>query len=259
MKNSLMVILASAFGGLIGTLTASQLGIFWWIGMIVGFLTGFLSFKFGDVLRAIKYAWKKVIGWKPNWPLSRQIFLYFLSMCLWLIFVVSPLLFLSDSETSTSLLLTIGMICMIALIIVPVIFLFLKIEADETFINSIKRIWKYSVLFVLLYHLPRLIFKKMTYVIPLIPKFISDTLHSILDIIITIGKFIKTVFIMIYSELRILCGMCGAAGTVIGHLYYDNAIVGMFAGGAFGALNYLLVSKGIFRKQVKAYQEAKTT
>ncbi|OGZ36037.1 MAG: hypothetical protein A2V60_01840 [Candidatus Portnoybacteria bacterium RIFCSPHIGHO2_01_FULL_39_19] len=59
-------------------------------------------------------------------------------------------------------------------------------------------------------------------------------------------KFIKTIFITIHSEIRLLCGVDAAIGTAIGY-FAGNAIIGAIAGGLFGLLNYEVVSRRILR------------
>jgi hypothetical protein len=67
-----------------------------------------------------------------------------------------------------------------------------------------------------------------------------------LSVIRAIGRFIKTFFILIHSEMRLLCGVDAAIGAGIGY-FYGNPILGMLFGGLFGVLNYEVVSKRLLR------------
>lgn len=58
--------------------------------------------------------------------------------------------------------------------------------------------------------------------------------------------FCKTLFLLIHSELRLLCLFDGGIGALAGMLIHDTLIavmVGMITGGLVGILNFELVSK----------------
>ena len=52
----------------------------------------------------------------------------------------------------------------------------------------------------------------------------------------------KTFFILVHSELRLLCGVDAAIGALVGFLI-GSVVLGALAGGLLGLLNYELVSK----------------
>jgi hypothetical protein len=67
MNRSVQVFLACAFGAFVGALVALQFRpLFWWVGLLVGGGTGYLSFEFQTVVAAVKHAWKATINWQPD-------------------------------------------------------------------------------------------------------------------------------------------------------------------------------------------------
>lgn len=70
MKNTGLKIAISCFAGAtLGALVALQFSPwFWWLGLMVGFAVGYLSYEFKVVIQAIKKAWQATTNWRPNWP-----------------------------------------------------------------------------------------------------------------------------------------------------------------------------------------------
>ena len=63
-------------------------------------------------------------------------------------------------------------------------------------------------------------------------------------------RFVRNVFILIHSELRLLCLLDGGLGAVAGTLIVGTlagTLVGALAGGVFGVLNFEIVSKRLLR------------
>ena len=67
---------------------------------------------------------------------------------------------------------------------------------------------------------------------------------------IATAKFVKTVFVLIHSDIRLLCGTDAAIGALIGY-FTGNVIIGMLAGGIIGVVNYELISKRLLRLHLK--------
>ncbi|MBL7022081.1 hypothetical protein ISR92_02065 [Patescibacteria group bacterium] len=62
MSNSLKVLLATALGAGIGTITAMSIpSSIWWLGAIIGGLIGYLSYEFEVVVAAFKSGWKSIV------------------------------------------------------------------------------------------------------------------------------------------------------------------------------------------------------
>jgi len=57
MNTEKRIVIACFIGAALGAVTALQLHYFWWVGIIVGGVTGYLAYGFRDVIRAIRIAW----------------------------------------------------------------------------------------------------------------------------------------------------------------------------------------------------------
>jgi len=224
MKKSLKVFLACAFGAGIGSLTALQInGIFWWIGLLVGGLFGYLTYEFKKVPQVLSRAWNVIVGWKPNWQ-------FIFSVCIGVIHLVALLVGLGILVRQA------GKYGGVVLIL---------------FCSGFGFIICFGLVFLE---------KRIIHVVPQIPKFLKEMFITLISVLKTLAKFIATVFIMIHSEIRLLCGIDAMIGAVIGY-FAGNAIIGAISGGAFGTINYLFVSNVFLRKQILKYRvlKAKTT
>ncbi|OGZ31863.1 MAG: hypothetical protein A2V69_00390 [Candidatus Portnoybacteria bacterium RBG_13_40_8] len=245
MKNkSLKVFVACALGAGIGSLTALQLGIFWWLGLLVGGFVGYVSYEFKAVLRAMASAWKTAVKLRPHWKNFWMLFASFLSVSLWILLPFAMVsLVVSDKVLHWGLLgMTTG-----AIVFGFVFGLAFALDqsssaqtnAKETFDMLVKKGSPISVFF---YWLP----KGIIWVIIRIPKAVLAMIIGLVKLAKLMTKFIKTIFITIHSEIRLLCGVDAAIGTAIGY-FAGNAIIGAIAGGLFGLLNYEVVSRRILR------------
>ena len=61
-----------------------------------------------------------------------------------------------------------------------------------------------------------------------------------------VAVFLIAIFVLIHSDIRLLCGVDAAIGAGIGY-FAGSVIVGMFAGGLFGVVNYEVVSKRLLK------------
>lgn len=57
-------------------------------------------------------------------------------------------------------------------------------------------------------------------------------------------RFFKYLFILIHSDIRLLCGVDAAVGATIGY-FSGSAIIGAVSGGVLGVINYELISKRV--------------
>jgi len=120
----------------------------------------------------------------------------------------------------------------ISLFIIPALFTTYFLEQSYGG-NANEVLWKLNPIYVGFYWLP----KGIIYIIPRTPRFFRKA-------IITIGRFTKILFILIHSDIRLLCGTDAAIGVVIGY-FTGNVLIGGLAGGVFGVLNYEILSKRI--------------
>lgn len=250
MNKSLKIFIACFLGAGIGTLTALQLnGYFWWVGLLVGGLIGYLSYEFKKVRRAIPKAWHAVKGWKPNkerWKVGWMMFWALVSFLSTILLAFSLLLFI-DMETSvwTTFVAIFGFSFLVSLLMTIGIVSDMGVERFEKELGDAREMFKnFNPIKVYFYYVPKYIvlglfhfFKGTIYVLVRIPGFLWG-------IITTIALFIKTLFTMIHSEIRLLCGIDAAIGATIGY-FAGSVIIGAVSGGLFGLLNYEILSKRI--------------
>jgi hypothetical protein len=253
MKESLKVFLACFIGGFIGTAVALQLGLFWWLGLILGGFVGYMAYEFKAVIRACQNAWQAVIRIritrKQRQKFGNYLKIYFrawfsLFVCgsnvaigMGLLFGLVGLLFgfadknMGWSIFKFSMVYTGGITLVISLVMcIPGAF-------DGQVEKQLLRCNPIRVYFRIV---PKYIFLGVVCLIKLIirtPKLIAKAAK-------TIAKFARHAFIEIHSDERLLCGIDAAIGVAIGWVA-GNALVGGLSGGLFGVINYEVISKRI--------------
>lgn len=256
MTKSLKVCRACFLGGGIGTLSALQInGYFWWLGMLIGGLIGYLSYESRTVLMVFSKTWKNVVGRKPykeNLNAFLKMWWYWVNIAWTLSLVLVVVLCGLTRGDVVKELVRIMLIMVPFSSIVAVASLFDKNTENlkEEMEISIHRLYKrFNPISFFFWNLPKwfsvttiCLAKGLFYIISRTPVFIGEVTPII-------GCLIKTVFIMIHSDIRLLCGIDAAIGAIIGYLTGD-VIIGAIAGGMFGVLNYEIISKRILHLNV---------
>ena len=237
MKKSLKIFLACFLGAGIGTLTALQInGYFWWLGLLVGGFVGYLSYEFKTVIRTIPRAWRVAVEWKPNkkwWhnfgknllmvgtPLSNIV--VFFSV----IAVLPTCMTLSIIEITTCIVFTLVLSALMTN----------DREMSAECKEEVKKFCKYNPAYIYLRLLPKYVVLCLIWLVKgmlRLPGFIWKT-------IVILASFLKTLFILIHSEIRLLCGIDAAIGAAIEY-FAGSVIIGALVGGVFGLLNYEIIS-----------------
>lgn len=226
-SRSLKVFIACFLGGGIGTLIASSLTPYlWWIGLLVGMLTGYLAYEFEKVLKAIPEAFKTAFSWiseiefQKKW--GRAINAILIASCImepFALFIVlfSPAIKSGNASTIPIFAFTFG---------IPFLIGFLTDDntgAARDFVNENALRYNFFIFYF--------------YLIPMYA----------IDLLISIPMFVKTLFILIHSDERLLCMVDAGIGCAIGHLFGNIAIIGAVSGGLMGILHYELISKRILK------------
>lgn len=252
MEKTLKIFISCALGAGIGTMVSSEInGYFWWLGLLAGGLTGYLSYEFRKVLVAIRTAWYQVIGYRPNWDLIMRRFWGTLSgMSL----LISALVFgglvalgiyhlVPGSEDLKSPLALLGFFTY-HIPGVPAFFKVLSLTKEKeggSTTADIKRTLLYTnPVAILLYWPFKVLIKTPRAIVKGVKLATPYAKRGIGRLII----FVKTVFILIHSELRLLCGVDAAIGAAIGYLA-GSVFIGMITGGIVGILNYEIISRRI--------------
>ncbi len=262
-QTAIKIFLACFIGAFIGTLVAMHSGIFWVAGLLVGGLVGYLSYEFKEVIRVVKIVFREttiafrntgiwVFSLRPNWGIVKRKGRFFFLMVVrnssFVSVVVPPvvtMLYLLNRQTVRG---SVGEWAVAIILITALaegMVLFFSIIAilagDETwsvyFTNSnhylesgditLKRAVACNFFSVYFYFIP---FK-------VIPAIIKRSYFSIK----LLWEVCRKTFIVIHSEIRLLCGADAMLGTLIGYFYW-NPLLGALAGGLLGVASYYFVS-----------------
>lgn len=236
MDKATRVFLACASGAGIGTLVALQLGNFWGLGALLGGLVGYLIYDLEEVIKAIPVAWNTVLEWRPDKEsLSKIGLIIVFFVCVLLTLIVSPL-FLTAMIMGTSehsLLMPIGLYGWL----MSVYYFFSK--SKEPRLRNINEEF-----------LCLLGFNPFTIYIYYPVKGIAWAVPRIPSGLMILARFVKTVFVLIHSDLRLLCGIDSLIGAAVGY-FTGNVLVGALTGGVLGVVNYEIVSKKILKVELR--------
>lgn len=233
------VFMACALGGGVGALVALQMWQpLWWVGMIVGGLTGYLTYEFNEVCRAVLLAWQKVTGWRPVCESWKTFFRLLpavavgpaLSISLFIAVITVPFVVLESAEKGE---VDLSMYCYS----VGFVFVFLSgliarvdvqvvVDGKKSLQEVLAVYWAGSVFWIAL---------RAVKAVKNGPRLVARTA-------VVVAKFLWQVFILIHSEMRLLCGLDAAIGAAIGY-WLGNALIGALAGGIFGLVNFEVISK----------------
>lgn len=224
---------ACAIGAGIGSLIALQLWQpLWWLGALVGSLIGYLAYEPAKVLRAIPLAWRMAGGYiSANWRdalnnAASMIAFFSVGLPLY------ALVHFWTADTSFRSLATSFLISLTFPIFMGVMVGFARFTDPGLGTST----WplRYNFFTVYGYYL----WPGLWYLGRRAPAGIAACARGGA----VVGRFIRHLFLLIHSELRLLCGVDALIGAAIGY-YAGNPIIGVLAGGLFGVANYILVSR----------------
>jgi hypothetical protein len=226
---SVKILLSCALGAAIGSLVALELSTtFWWVGLIVGGLTGYLSYEWPAVRAAIPVAYRSARGWsamKGDAPLNKMAaesiaYGSYLPLVVLLIpWVLIPLMQIPDSEKSPMAAVVFLLVSSYALIGGGYTNFRLWDEFSCRRSTTIAYVWESSSPYVLLWQFPRVI---ITFLI----------------------TFTWRLFLLIHSERRLICGVDAAIGAGVGYMS-GSVIVDALAGAVLGVVNYELITRRV--------------
>ena len=196
---------ACFFGAGIGAFIALEINpYFWWTGMIIGGLVGYLIYEYQEVGQAIRVIWHSMVN------IKKEEILYGLSLAIMiiaLVHMISAILinllasiamivpFLFSERMKLTTIVDLNLLALTSSIIAGIILTILHLSTNrindykEEIKYNIKIILKYNIFSVLFYWLPKGIYKGIV----LIPTAIKFT-----------SKFIKQVFVLIHTDIRLL-------------------------------------------------------
>lgn len=241
------VFMACALGGGVGALVALQMWQpFWWVGMLVGGLVGYLAYGFDEVCRAVSLAWRETIEWHSNpvdWSNWRKdfmsVFNFILNIavgvCLSAIFIYA--VWGTHSQSNNLLFIKfVGSFLFMGGCIGLFVAAFSASDSAWRAVGTCSpyptstNVFRFYFLIV-----PRAIVKGVWLAVTRGPGWIAKG-------VVVIARFLWQVFLLIHSEMLLLCGLDSAIGAAIGY-WLGNAGIGALAGGVFGLINFEIVSK----------------
>ena len=245
MNQSVKVFLACSLGASIGSSISLRFEHLI-VGLVVGAFAGYLSYKWREVVSPARATLREAIQWRPDKQWWKTYFH----------FVVNLLGFLSGLFTMCG----IGMVGLIRLFdghrLPPIhtwtpflilgfgLWLFLtmmislaigfgkdsSVEWMENYIKTLPASCYYKML---LWELPRGIVR-LVMAIPAGLRMLKRGLFAG-------AGHIAGFFLMIHSEIRLLCGVDAAIGAAVGY-HYHSVFIGMVAGALWGVLNFEILS-----------------
>ena len=252
---ALKIFFACLFGAAVGGFVALSIWQpVWWLGMIIGGFIGYLSYEFKAVLAAIPVAWRRATSKRARARRRTYFRAVFGMNCLLSNFTCLAALGLSYLTLPEQRIVVVTW----TVVIGSAAFLFLALSAIAG--NSLRskrqvRRWsKHNPIFVALllsiffvYIIPRSCLRGIVALAqwirrPQMPGVLIPIVKEGVDIGRVIRKFLYEMFILVHSEIRLLCGVDAAIGAAVGYLT-GHALIGALAGGLLGIVNYELVSK----------------
>lgn len=268
----------TALGAFVGALVGLQLApVFWWVGMLVGGAVGYFAYNAGEVVRAVPPAirlartvWEEVLD-VDYWGAFRQfgrvsvlalltlgkaaLVLPALVLSVAVVGLVSVMevvvaltRFLPTSPwvyafgTTGDLLATLMFSLLVGMFICCVAFDIWGWTRPDKYTGwnefrvflrqrkgwiALMLLYKASPLGLLTWYLPKLLW--------LMLKILPAAAQAIV-------AFWWTLFKLIHSDRRLLCGVDAALGAAVG-IFAHNPLLGALVGGVVGVLNYEIVSK----------------
>lgn len=259
MKNrSLKIFIACALGVGIGSIISLEINtFFWWLGILIGGLIGYFSYEFKSVIQAFKKAWGEVTSFDSN--LYKEI-----GRIVWKTIAIgslgfsftpvylglqSILLFDENSFNEYPFLIFLFFLFSYFLFLIPCFKVLdecrdrYNISKKELNKNDWREIFfKTTNPLLIFFYWP---FVSLKYILISIFWIFS----KIPFIVVMTASIIKKTFILIHSDIRLICGLDAAIGTVIGY-YTGFVIIWMIAGGIIGVINYELISKKVLKLKI---------
>jgi len=269
----LSIALASAFGALIGTLTALEIsarfeyGSFLWsIGALVGGIAAYVAIDFRYFCAGVAHSYRNVIAWRPYglwWRAFGSAFVAAAAMVptIMIVFaIVLDALISSDPMVPDHTVMGVFVYASLygivfSIFTVPILGTFIGLaetarggkepERWAEQLNSVIKInWvlaRTSNPVAVVVIAVRYTLRGLHYGIVHAPDVATATRSSIKEVGKTIAMFVAGVFVYVHSQRRTICFVDATIGAAIGYSF-GSAIIGATAGALFGVINYEVVS-----------------
>lgn len=223
-------------------------GSFWWIGLLLGFVIGYLGYDIPETIIGIRHAFKKVRDLAKIQIPYREIITgaalllgayASMSATIFYFFMTFPLIGLANESigysrfvwAATVMSLVLGLVAIGAALAIPSV-----VPSTEDINKRYISIIKYGNPFSLLFWV--------------IPRSIVWTVARTPSAVATAYRFCQTfiaaAYRSIHSDARVLFGIDVAIGTAIGYAT-NSALIGGLAGGCWWLLDWHLISVKLLR------------
>jgi hypothetical protein len=247
---SLKIFLAVFAGSLIGGLACRHIGFpFWFLGLLIGGLVGYLAYEPLAVLKAIPVAWRwacremKLSGrlLRENW---RTILLIFFAGELAFFWVFVPITFLTGEISRTPL--SVWLIGSFMCFCMSFCVFYLMYDLKEG--NKVWREYKFFLthlnpVSLVLYTIPVYWFRTTWYMI-------KGCWHHRQAPLIAgrfLGLFFWKLFLIIHSQERLLCFIDASIGAALVYFIHYSPLYGALIGALFGVVNFEILSKRVLK------------
>jgi hypothetical protein len=245
MKTERRIVFACFTGAALGALVALQLHYFWWVGILVGGVTGYLSYNFGEVITAVVTAWNNLVGggsWKTSMLHAAQVLgalaCILVGAASVLILSIGALMLCMDTPIPSSTWTKHSTAGSDSMPIPPAFWIYAAAGALAMagvlcvwILRSPNRRQAWMTLLGCLAATP------LALPITLGVLFASSLLPRGVRFLL---KLARRTFILIHSEVRLLCMTDALAGALVGYLC-GNALLGGAVGAGLGWLNYRFI------------------
>ena len=250
------IFIACFFGALVGTVLALQLGGYlWWLALPVGAVVGYVAYEFKKVVRAVGYAWRVTVSWRPNWAGCRE-YVWNVGKAFATLLLALPAAFMATC-------------LMFAILFGPSGFVFTNngvlVSATDVFVRIITVVLFVTITTFLFCSiifgtdkkaseaLEELGWSAFRYGNPISFFFYWAPYGAILLVrevwrtfLPGCWRFVCIALREIHSDIRMLCAVDATIGVVVGY-FFGSPLAGGLFGGVFGALNYEIFSKRILK------------
>lgn len=231
---TLKVLSAILIGGLMGMVIMTSMAPNWWpLGLVVGFLGGYLSYDFRTMTQAVPKAWQTARGWnyKAVTGVAKQVFLIFVILVFTVASFFTAPIFIGIVTEANNYLAGNRVWALVFYIMFVILFFktYLNIIYEKVKIDGSldwRNLWDFNPVKIYFWDMPRVL------VLEAIPLSARFTWH-----------FIR----LIHSELRLLCGLDAALCSMVFHYAGNNMILGLFVGLACGLLQFEILSKRVLK------------
>lgn len=251
-NQSIKIFVSCTFSAGIGALIALELNTtLWWIGAITGGLLAYLSYEFKMVVTAFRRAFSAVFNMKH----ARRLINFFERVIITLIYgllifsyvIIANIMHKPDVDFADMNF--VGLY--VTATVVGAIWQMTKAVTFNSIVESLAGLYSsnpitlslmifasaLSAIIILMYCL---VLIKQTG--PIVSKYSKE-------VCVKIALFLKTAFIYMHSDFRLLYGISGAMGASIGY-FNGSAIIGAFTGGFFALFSREIVSKRFLKLNV---------